>query len=235
MSNGMAAQVYTYKYPHPAVATDCIVFSFDGQSLKVLLIERGGTPFKGMWAFPGGFLNMDETAEAGALRELREETGLRPQHIEQLQCFSAPDRDPRERVLSIAFLVLTKMAEVKGSDDAAQARWFDLNDLPLLAFDHALILRTALSRLRESVCRRPAGFELLPEKFTLEELHRLYEAILDVHLDRNNFDQKLLHLGILTPLDDGAACTARRPSRFYCLNIGKYDELKRQDLRPEFL
>ena len=140
----MEEQMYSYRYPHPAVATDCVIFGFDGVKLKVLLVERGGEPYKGMWAFPGGFLRMDETAEQGALRELKEETDLSPYYIEQFHCFSDPHRDPRERVLSIAFLALVKIAEVKGGDDAAQAEWFSMDEIPQLAFDNDHILRKYL-------------------------------------------------------------------------------------------
>ena len=147
----MEEQKYCYKYPHPAVATDCVIFGFDGIKLKVLLIERGGEPYKGMWAFPGGFLRMNESAEEGALRELKEETDLSAGYIEQFHCFSDPKRDPRERVISIAFLALVKIAEVKGGDDAAQAEWFNLDEIPQLAFDHDHILRMALDKLRECI------------------------------------------------------------------------------------
>ena len=120
---------YTYRYPHPAVTTDCIVFGYDGLRLNVLLIERGGDPYKGAWAFPGGFLNIDEDAPDGARRELLEETGLRVTNIEQLGAFAAPDRDPRERVISIAYFTLTRVQDVTGGDDARVARWFPINQL----------------------------------------------------------------------------------------------------------
>ena len=109
---------YTYRYPHPAVTTDCVVFGYDGLHLNVLLIERGGEPYKGYWAFPGGFLNIDEDAPDGARRELLEETGLEATDIEQLGAFASPDRDPRERVISIAYFTLTRVKEVKEGDDA---------------------------------------------------------------------------------------------------------------------
>ena len=119
---------YCYKYPHPAVTTDCVIFGFNGERLQVLLIERGIEPYKGRWAFPGGFLKMDETAEEGALRELKEETGLENAYIQQLHTFSDPNRDPRERVITIAYYALVRIQEVKGGDDAAAARWFPLDE-----------------------------------------------------------------------------------------------------------
>ncbi|MGN1264366.1 MAG: NUDIX domain-containing protein, partial [Muribaculaceae bacterium] len=115
---------YHYKYPHPSVTTDCVIFGFDGSNLKVLLVQRGIEPYKGRWAFPGGFLRMDESAEEGALRELREETGLQGAYIKQFHTFSDPKRDPRERVITIAYYALVKLQDVIGGDDAAQARWF---------------------------------------------------------------------------------------------------------------
>lgn len=161
---------YCYKYPHPAVTTDCVIFGFDGKDLKVLLIKRGIEPYKDRWAFPGGFLNMKETAEEGALRELKEETGLDSSYIEQFHTYSDVNRDPRERVITIAFLALVKIQDVKGGDDAAEARWFSVKEMPLLAFDHELIFRGAISRLRERIHFHPIGYDLLPEKFTMSEL-----------------------------------------------------------------
>lgn len=230
----MEEQMYSYRYPHPAVATDCVIFGFDGVKLKVLLVERGGEPYKGMWAFPGGFLRMDETAEQGALRELKEETDLSPYYIEQFHCFSDPHRDPRERVLSIAFLALVKIAEVKGGDDAAQAEWFSMDEIPQLAFDHDHILRMALDKLRECIHFQPVGFELLPQKFTLKELQMLYEAILGVHFDRRNFTKKMLHLDILTQLDETVWPTPKRKANLFCFNRDKYNELKQKGFRLEF-
>ena len=146
--------MFTYKYPHPAVTTDCVVFGMDGRKLKILLIERGNEPYKGYWAFPGGFLNMDENATQGALRELFEETGLKLNHIKEFGTFSDVNRDPRERVISIAFYALTEITDVKGNDDAAKAQWFALDEVPRLAFDHELMLKKALQRLKEDLMKR---------------------------------------------------------------------------------
>ena len=138
---------FCYKYPRPAVTTDCVVFGIEGNNINVLLIKRGNEPFKGLWALPGGFLNPDETAEEGALRELREETGLGDAEVEQLYTFSEPKRDPRDRVISIAYMAIVKLQEVKGGDDASDARWFPIDNLPELAFDHDQILQKGLERL----------------------------------------------------------------------------------------
>lgn len=138
---------FCYKYPRPAVTTDCVVLGIEGNNINVLLIKRGNEPFKGLWALPGGFLNPDETAEEGALRELREETGLWDAEVEQLYTFSDPKRDPRDRVISIAYMAIVKLQEVKGGDDASDARWFPIDNLPELAFDHDQILQKGLEIL----------------------------------------------------------------------------------------
>ena len=230
----MEENKYCYKYPHPAVTTDCVIFGFNGERLQVLLIERGIEPYKGHWAFPGGFLKMDETAEEGAKRELKEETGLADAYIQQLHTFSNPDRDPRERVITIAYYALVKIQEVKGGDDAASARWFPLDEIPPLAFDHDYILRMATQRLREQIHFQPIGFELLPEKFTIKELQSLYEAILGINFDRRNFAKKMLHLEILTELEETIWPTPKREARLYKFNADKYEELKRKGFRIEF-
>jgi 8-oxo-dGTP diphosphatase len=230
----MEENKYCYKYPHPAVTTDCVIFGFNGERLQVLLIERGIEPYKGHWAFPGGFLKMDETAEEGAKRELKEETGLADAYIQQLHTFTHPNRDPRERVITIAYYALVKIQEVKGGDDAASARWFPLDEIPPLAFDHDYILRMATQRLREQIHFQPIGFELLPEKFTIKELQSLYEAILGINFDRRNFAKKMLHLEILTELDETVWPTPKREARLYKFNADKYEELKRKGFRIEF-
>lgn len=230
----MGENKYCYRYPHPAVTTDCVIFGFDGERLQVLLIERGIEPYKGRWAFPGGFLKMDETAEEGARRELKEETGLDSAYMEQFHTFSTPERDPRERVITIAYYALVKIQEVKGGDDAASARWFPLDEIPSLAFDHDYILRMATQCLREQIHFQPIGFELLPEKFTLKELQLLYEAILGINFDRRNFSKKMMHLEILTDLEETIWPTPKREAKLYKFNAEKYEELKRKGFRLEF-
>lgn len=225
---------YTYDYPRPAVTTDCVIFGYDGKELKVLLIERGIEPFKGCWAFPGGFLDMDEDALAGARRELKEETGLENAFIEQFHTFSEPGRDPRGRVITIAHYALVKIQEVEGGDDAAQARWFLIGEVPPLAFDHDRILRMAMSRLKERIHFEPVGFELLPDVFTMPQLQNLYEAILEVHFDRRNFASKMLKLGILEDTGDRPAGASSRIPVSYRFNKEKYNELKAKGFRLEF-
>ena len=222
----MEKQKYTYDYPRPAVTTDCVVFGFDGHDLKILLIERGIEPYKGSWAFPGGFLNMDETAEQGALRELKEETGLDLNYLKQVGAFSDVDRDPRARVITIAFYALAKKSSVRGGDDAARAQWFPINEVPRLAFDHDYILRKTMQKLREDIHFEPIGFGLLDNEFTIPELQRLYEAILGVRFDRRNFHKKMLQTGILEEVDDSFD-----DEPFF---FGKHKEMKSMDIGALF-
>lgn len=226
--------MYSYKYPHPAVTTDCVIFGFDGSKMQVLLIQRGIEPFKGMWAFPGGFIKMDESAEDGARRELFEETGLKDAFIEQFHTFSEPKRDPRERVITIAYYAIVRKQDVKGGDDAANAKWFDIDEIPQLAFDHDRILRVATRFLHERIHFKPIGFELLPEKFTLKELQILYEAILDVHFDRRNFAKKMIHTKLIEQLDETVWPTPKRKAYLFRFNKDKYDEMKNKGFRLEF-
>ena len=222
----METHNYTYKYPRPAVTTDCVVFGFDGHDLKILLIERGLDPYKGCWAFPGGFLNMDETAEQGAMRELKEETGLDLHYLKQVGAFSEVDRDPRDRVITIAFYALAKKADVQGGDDAAKAQWFAINEMPRLAFDHDCIFRKAMQKLRIDIHFEPIGFGLLDEKFTMPELQRLYEAILGIQFDRRNFYKKMLQTGILDKAKDDETELAT--------DFGEHKEMKSEDTETSF-
>lgn len=233
--NTYIIMAYTYKYPHPAVTTDCVIFGYDVKDgLSVLLVERGGEPYKGSLAFPGGFMRIDEDAETGALRELKEETGLETGHIEQFGCFTDVDRDPRERVITIAYMALVKRTEVKGGDDAASASWYPIADVPALAFDHDRILRVALSRLKEKIHFEPVGFEMMPEVFTMPQLQNLYESILEVTFDRRNFASKMLKLGLLEEVEERKPGTASRiPSR-YRFNRDRYAEMKSKGFRLEF-
>ena len=230
----MEENKYCYKYPHPAVTTDCVIFGFDGSELQVLLIERGIEPFKGKWAFPGGFLNMDETAGEGAMRELKEETGLENAYIEQFNTYSEPGRDPRERVITIAHYALVRIQEVKGGDDAAKAQWFPIDEVPQLAFDHDKILRDAMRKLRERIHFEPIGFELLPEKFTMREIQILYESILGVKFDRRNFAKKMMHYELLNQLDETVRPTAKRDALLYSFNKDNYELFKKKGFQLEF-
>ena len=230
----MEEKNFCYKYPHPAVTSDCVIFGFDGVAIKVLLIQRGIEPYKGKWAFPGGFMQIDETVEECAKRELEEETGLKASSVEQFYTFTDVNRDPRERVITVAHYALVRLSDVKGGDDAMSAKWFAMNEIPSLAFDHDRILRMAVNRLKERICFEPIGFELLPEIFTMSALQNLYEAILEMKFDRRNFYNKMLKLGILSEAEERPKNASRRMPIKYCFNAKKYAELKQKGFRLEF-
>jgi 8-oxo-dGTP diphosphatase len=221
---------FTYEYSRAALTVDCVVFGFDDGALKILLIRRGIEPFKGAWALPGGFVRTDETLDAAALRELQEETGLKKVYLEQLYTFGGIDRDPRERVVSVAYFALVRRADhiPTGDTDAAEAAWFEAEKVPTLAFDHAEVLQTALERLRGKIRWQPVGFELLPKKFTLSQLQTLYEAILGRELDKRNFRKKLLTLDLLLPLEETTTAASRRPAQLFQFDTRKYQTLTRK-------
>src|SRR2546426_9387906 len=226
---------FTYQYPRAALTVDCVVFGFDEGELKVLLIERALEPFKGKWALPGGFVRVDETLDEAARRELQEEAGLRNVFLEQLYTFGAVDRDPRERVVSVAYYALVKLADfsTKAATDAADARWFPISKVPRLAFDHANILATALTRLKGKVRYQPIGFELLPPKFTLSQLQHLYEAVLAAKLDKRNFRKKVLGLGLLVPLRGTLQAGRHRPAQLFSFDTQRYENLNRKGFNFE--
>jgi ADP-ribose pyrophosphatase YjhB (NUDIX family) len=186
-------------HPRPAVTTDVIIFTLRGGELQVLLVRRKFPPFQGQWAIPGGFVEMDESLEDAALRELREETGVADVYLEQLYTFGDPGRDPRGRVITVAYFALINAPALqpRGGDDAAEARWWSMVDLPPLAFDHARILEYALTRLRYKLEYSAVGFELLPESFTLSELQNAYQIILGEKLDKRNFRRKILRADVI--------------------------------------
>lgn len=214
---------YTYKYPRPALTADCVIFGFDGAKLRILLIERGLQPYKGYWALPGGFMQMDETIEECAARELQEETGVSNVWLEQFHTFSSQFRDPRGRVVTVAFIALVRPDDYKlvAADDAANAMWFDTAMLPPLAFDHKEIVSMAKEHLRESLKLRPVAFQLLNEVFTLEDLRRVYEVINETTYDRRNFQKKVLQSNLLNevitpPGTDLRICTNNDPNYDCC-------------------
>jgi 8-oxo-dGTP diphosphatase len=226
---------HTYKYPRAALTVDCVVFGFDEGELKVLLIQRALEPFKGRWALPGGFVHVDETLEAAARRELIEETGLKDIFLEQLYTFGAVDRDPRERVVSVAYYALVKLSDyrAKAATDAANAGWFPISNVPKLAFDHAEILAAGLARLKGKVRYQPIGFELLPPKFTLSQLQHIYEAVLGGGLDKRNFRKKVLGFGLLLPLKETQMAGRHRPAQLFRFDVDKYEKLKKRGFNFE--
>ena len=225
---------FTYQYARPALAVDCVVFGLD-EDLQVLLIQRDIPPFQGRWALPGGFVRMDETLDEAARRELDEETGVTRVYLEQLYTFSDLDRDPRERVVSVAYYALVKLSDhrVKAATDAREAAWFSVVDLPNLAFDHDKVLHAALTRLKGQVVYQPIGFELLPPKFTLSQLQRMYEVILEKELDKRNFRKKVLSMGLLEELDEVEQDVAHRAARLYRFDKKRYQELKKEGFHFE--
>lgn len=218
---------YTYDYPRPTLTVDCVVFGVDEEGLKLLLIQRGHDPYKDCWALPGGFVEIDETTDHAALRELQEETGTRDIYLEQLYTFSAVDRDPRQRVVSVAYYALVKPSDlrVQAGSDAQDVRWFNARELPQLAFDHKHIVTVGLERLAGKVRYVPIGFELLPEKFTLGQLQSLYEHILGRTLDKRNFRRSFLKMGVLDALDEYQTGVAHRPSQLFSFNHDEYQRL----------
>jgi 8-oxo-dGTP diphosphatase len=226
---------YTYKYPRAALTVDCVVFGMDDEDLKVLLIERGLPPYEGEWALPGGFIQVDETADEAALRELKEETGLGKVFLEQLYTFSGLERDPRERVISIAYYALVNLVDhrVQAATDAREAAWFSVDDVPSLAFDHVNILNVALDRLRGKLGYQPIGFELLPQKFALSQLQHLYEVVLERQLDKRNFRKKVLATGLLIETKEVQKDVAHRAARLYRFDERKYRQLARDGFHFE--
>jgi 8-oxo-dGTP diphosphatase len=226
---------HTYEYPRPALTVDCVVFGLDAEDLKVLLVRRGLPPFEGRWALPGGFVRMDETLDDAARRELREETGLKDVYLEQLYTFGDVRRDPRGRVVSVAYYALVNLADhrVQAATDASDAAWFAVSDLPRLAFDHDRILTAASERLKGKVRYQPIGFELLPQKFTLSQLQRLYETVLERTLDKRNFRKKILSMGVLVETDEVQQDVAHRAARLYRFDEDKYRRLRKKGFNFE--
>jgi 8-oxo-dGTP diphosphatase len=231
----MDTMKYQYEYPRPSVTVDCVVFGLDDNEIKTLLIQRKLEPFKGEWALPGGFVLMDEDIDAAALRELREETSLDKVYLEQLYTYGAVERDPRYRVISVAYYALVKLSnhKVKAATDAENVGWFSASDMPKLAFDHNIIYEAALDRLRVKVRYEPIGFELLPKKFTLSELQKLYEIILEKTIDKRNFRKKILSMGIVLETDEIQQDVAHRAARLYQFDEKKYLNLKKQGFNFE--
>lgn len=208
------------------VTVDVVIFTIQQGVLKVLLVKRLIDPFIGQFAIPGGFVLEVEDLEQAAVRELREETGVSDVYLEQLYTFGKPDRDPRGRVVTVAYFALISAdRELKAGTDAADAAWFPINDLPPLAFDHAAILDYALERLRNKLEYTTVGFQLLPEKFTLTELQEVYAAILGKKLDKRNFRRKMAVLKILKPLPEYRR-GGQRPAQLYRFVASRFEKLK---------
>jgi 8-oxo-dGTP diphosphatase len=209
------------------VTVDIVIFTVRDRGLEVLLVKRGAPPFQGVQAIPGGFIHDEESLEEAALRELYEEAGVRDVFLEQLYSFGDPQRDPRGRVITVAYYALIASDELSliAGADAAEAGWYPLQSLPPLAFDHKGILDYAVERLRNKLEYTTVGFELLPQKFTLRELQTVYEAILGRQLDKRNFRRKIALLGILKPLREWQR-TGRKPAQFFRFAASRFEKLK---------
>jgi 8-oxo-dGTP diphosphatase len=223
---------FVYEYERPGLTVDCVIFGldFDEESFKVMLVERDLEPFAGRWAIPGGFVRGGESLEQAAMRELEEETGIRDVYLEQLYTFGAPDRDPRGWIVSVAYYALVSPDKhiVAAATDARRAEWFPVSKLPSLAFDHDEILRMALERVRGKLTYAPIGFELLPRKFTIKQLQKLYEIVLDRKLDNRNFRKKIFSMDVLRELDEMQQGVPHRAARLYKFDERKYKQLVKQ-------
>jgi 8-oxo-dGTP diphosphatase len=210
---------YSYKYPHPAVTTDVVIFTIREQQLELLLVQRRSRPFKDSWALPGGFVEIDEDLETCALRELEEETGVTGVYLEQLYSFGNPGRDPRERVISVAYyaLVPPDRLNIRAASDASDVGWFKVNDLPPLAFDHEVIVLMAHQRLAAKLNYSTIALQFMPEKFTLSELQRVYETIQGGSLDKRNFRKRLISLDCIKDTGNYRRDGNHRPARLYAV------------------
>lgn len=206
------------------LAVDCIIFGFDHEGLKILLIKRDFEPEKGKWSLIGGFLKKEEVLDSAAIRILESYTGLQDIYMEQLHAYSDIDRDPVERTISVAYYALINIENHDAEMiENYQAQWFNVADAPKLIFDHDSMVRHAIRRLRYRTSTKPVGFELLPEKFTMRQLLELYEAILDKELDKRNFISKINSLDILVKLDEKNMQSSRKGSYLYTFDKEKYD------------
>lgn len=212
---------YSYAHPHPAVTTDIVIFSIRDDRLKLLLVRRAREPYGGMWALPGGFVDIDEDLEACALRELEEETGVTGVYLEQLHTWGTPNRDPRERVISVAYyaLIPSDRLRVRPASDAKAVAWFSLDELPTLAFDHQAIVAMAHKRLVAKLDYSTIAFQFMPERFTLSELQSVYEIILGEKLDKRNFRKRVLALECMERTDELRRIGNHRPARLHRLRF----------------
>ncbi|MDN3687368.1 NUDIX hydrolase [Cyclobacterium jeungdonense] len=207
------------------VAVDCIIFGFDGQDYKLLLVQRGFAPEKEKWSLMGGFLQPTESLDQAATRILKQLTGLENVYLDQMHTFSHPNRDPVERVVGVVYMALIDIEKYeKQINDDFHARWFLMKELPQLIFDHEEMVQMALNRLRYKASLHPILFELLPEKFTLPQLQALYEGLFDTKIDKRNFTRKLLSSNILKKINEKDKSTSKKGAYFYTLNETIYKD-----------
>jgi 8-oxo-dGTP diphosphatase len=214
------------------VAVDCIIFGFDGKQIKALLIKRGFEPEKGKWSLMGGFVNIDENIDAAASRVLTQLTGLTDIYMEQLYCFGEANRDSAGRVVSIAYSAFINIADYNEQlSNEHEARWFPVNKIPPLIFDHKEMLKKAKEALMEKVANHPIGFELLPTKFTLPQLQNLYEAIYETPLDKRNFTRKILSIKVLKKLKEKEKESSRKGAFYYVFDRVNYNKLQHEGIK----
>lgn len=221
--------MYQYEYPHPAVTVDIVIFTIRDRQLKLLLIRRAGEPYRSQWALPGGFVQMQESLEEGARRELEEETGVSGVFLEQLYTFGKPDRDPRERVITVAYyaLIPSDKIQIRAATDAEAVGWFGLDELPKLAFDHAGIVKMAHERLTAKLDYSTIAFQFMPERFTLSDLQEVYEIILRQEMDKRNFRKWVLALEQIEETDEERRGGIHRPAKLYRVkHPGKVEIIK---------
>lgn len=214
------------------LSVDAVVFGYESGTISVLLIKRKFDPYKGKWAIPGGFVLTDESLEEAVERELIEETGIRINYLEQLYTFGNPERDPRSRVVSVAYFGLIKPSAFKifAATDADEVQWFKIDNVPKLSFDHKEILKLAITRLKGKITYEPIGFELLDTKFPFSDLEKLYTTLLGRAIDRRNFRKKILSLNILDELDEKVTKGTGRPANLFKFNKKRYFELKNKGI-----
>ena len=221
-------------FPNPQIklTVDAIVFGYNEGKISILLIQRKYDPFKGQWAIPGGFVLENESLEEAVARELKEETGISINYLEQLYTFGNVDRDPRGRVVSVAYfgLIHPEGHTLEATTDAEKAQWFDMDILPELSFDHKQIIDVAIERLRGKITYEPIGFELLETKFPFSDLEKLYTTLLGRPIDRRNFRKKINSLNILDELDEKISQGKGRPASLFRFNEKRYKQLRKEGI-----
>jgi 8-oxo-dGTP diphosphatase len=228
---------FKYEFERPGLTVDCVIFGLDldEETLKVMLIQRDVEPYEGVWAIPGGFVRPGETLMQAATRELEEETGIKDVFLEQLYTFGDAHRDPRGWIVSVAYYALVSPDKhyIRATADARQAQWFPVTSVPRLAFDHEGILARALERIRGKLTYAPLGFELLPQKFTIKQLQKVYEIVLGRTLDNRNFRKKIFAMDVLRELGEMQKGVPHRAARLYKFDERKYSQMIKRGLSFE--
>ncbi|SHG41485.1 ADP-ribose pyrophosphatase YjhB, NUDIX family [Chryseobacterium oranimense] len=212
------------QYPKHLVAVDCIIFGFDGENLKILLVKRNFEPQMGEWSLMGGFISSDETSDEAANRVLHTLTGLENIYLEQLKCYTEINREPTARIMSISYYALINIEKDIQINEQYSAEWVELQKAPDLIFDHNKMVKDAVARLRRRASTGPIGFELLPEKFTMKDLQNLYEAIFDEKFDKRNFTSKINSMDILVNTNKKDMTSSRKGSFLYRFDEKKYNK-----------